>query len=119
VTGKADYDAENSRDLMIRWTDQPQRLWDGLETLLNSGVETVIHVGPAPNLIPATFSRLSNNVTKHLQNKHLQRFGNNVVTTITRHAWLGHILPAKASLLRTPFIEHIILEDWLLAQPVA
>jgi [acyl-carrier-protein] S-malonyltransferase len=119
VTGKPDYDAENSRDLMIRWTDQPQRLWDGIETLLNSGVETVIHVGPAPNLIPATFSRLSNNVTKHLQNKHLQRFGNNVVTTITRHAWLGHILPAKASLLRTPFIEHIILEDWLLAQPVA
>ncbi len=42
-----------------------------------------------------------------------------MVTTITRHAWLGHILPAKASLLRTPFIEHIILEDWLLAQPAA
>ncbi len=38
VTGKADYDAENSRDLMIRWTDQPQRLWDAIETLLNSGV---------------------------------------------------------------------------------
>lgn len=119
VTGEVSYDAENSRDLMIRWTDQPQRLWDAIETLLNSGAETVIHVGPSPNLIPATFSRLSNNVTKHLQNKHLQRIGNNVVTTMRRHAWLGHILPAKASLLRTPFIEHIILEDWLLAQPVA
>ena len=119
VTGKASYDTENSRDLMIRWTDQPQRLWDGIETILNSGVETIIHVGPSPNLIPATFSRLSNNVTKHLQNKHLQRLGNNFVSTMTRHAWLSHVLPAKAALLRTPFIEHIILEDWLLAQPVA
>jgi [acyl-carrier-protein] S-malonyltransferase len=119
VTGEASYDAENSRDLMIRWADQPQRLWDAIETLLNAGAATVIHVGPSPNLIPATFGRLSNNVTKHLQNKHLQRIGNNVVTTMGRHAWLAHMLPAKACLLRTPFIEHIILEDWLLAQPAA
>jgi [acyl-carrier-protein] S-malonyltransferase len=119
VTGKTSYDGENSRDLMIRWTDQPQRLWDAIETLLNSGVETVIHVGPAPNLIPATFSRISNNVTKHIKSKHLQRIGNDVVSTMWRHAWLAHVLPAKASLLRVPFIEHIVLEDWLLAQPVA
>jgi [acyl-carrier-protein] S-malonyltransferase len=119
VTGKTSYNGENSRDLMIRWTDQPQRLWDAIETLLNSGVETIIHVGPAPNLIPATFTRISNNVTKHVKNKHLQRIGNDVVSTIWRHAWLAHVLPAKASLLRVPFIEHVILEDWLLAQPVS
>ncbi len=119
VTGKASYDHENSRDLMIRWTDQPQRLWDAIDTTLNAGVETVIHVGPAPNLIPATFSRLSNNVTKHIHSKTLQKIGHDFVTTMNRHAWLAHVLPAKASLLRVPFIEHVILEDWLLSQPVA
>jgi len=119
VTGKASYDLENSRDLMIRWTDQPQRLWDAIDATLNAGVETVIHVGPAPNLIPATFLRLSNNVTKHIQNKRLQRLGHDVVTTMNRHSWLAHVLPVNSSLLRVPFIEHIILEDWLLSQPVA
>jgi [acyl-carrier-protein] S-malonyltransferase len=118
VTGKASYDHDNSRDLMIDWTDHPQRLWDAIDTTLNAGVETVIHVGPSPNLIPATFSRLSNNVTKHIHSKTLQRIGHDVVTTMNRHAWLAHVLPAKASLLRVPFIEHIVLEDWLLSQPV-
>ena len=118
VTGKASYDHDNSRDLIIRWTDQPQRLWDAIETTLNAGVETVIHVGPSPNLIPATFARLSNNVTKHIHNKTLQKIGHDVVTTMNRHTWLAHVLPSKASLLRVPFIEHIILEDWLLAQSV-
>jgi [acyl-carrier-protein] S-malonyltransferase len=28
--------------------------------------------------------------------------------------WLASVLPARASLLRAPFVEHIILEDWLL-----
>ena len=119
VTGKEDVDSDNSRDLMIRWTDSPQRLWDAIDTTLNAQVDSIIHVGPAPNLIPATFSRLSNNVQKHVQNRMLQRIGHGVVTTMNRHAWLAQVLPAKASLLRIPFIEHIILEDWLLAQPVA
>ncbi len=118
VTGEASYDHENSRDLMIRWTDHPQRLWDAIDTILSAGVQTVLHVGPSPNLIPATFSRLSNNVTKHIHNKRLQKIGHDVVTTMNRHAWLAHVLPAKASLLRVPFVENIILEDWLLAQPV-
>ena len=30
------------------------------------GVEVVVHVGPAPNLIPATFARLGNNVSRQL-----------------------------------------------------
>ncbi len=36
----------------IRWIDQPQRLWDAVYETLASGVQTVIHVGPDPNLIP-------------------------------------------------------------------
>ncbi len=118
VTGKEDYNCDNTRDLMIRWTDAPQRLWDAIDTTLNAGVDTILHVGPAPNLIPATFARLSNNVKKHVQSRTLQRIGHGVVTTMSRHAWLAQVLPAKACLLRIPFIEHIILEDWLLAQPV-
>jgi [acyl-carrier-protein] S-malonyltransferase len=119
VTGEASYEADNSRDLMIRWTDQPQRLWDAIDAVLRSEVEMILHVGPSPNLIPATFSRITNNLNKLVKGKTLRRIGNDVVTTMSRHAWLAHVLPAKASLLRVPFIEHIILEDWLLAQPVA
>ena len=79
----------------------------------------VIHVGPAPNLIPATFARLSNNVTKQLGNRYLQMLGRGVVSSMNRHAWLARLLPSKAALLRAPFLAHIILEDWLLDQPVA
>ena len=118
VTGSASYDGENSRDLIIRWTDAPQRLWDAIDATVSAGVETVIHVGPAPNLIPATFDRLSNNINRHLHNKYLQKLSHDFVTTMNRHAWLAHALPSKASLLRIPFIEQIILEDWLLARPI-
>ena len=50
--------------LLIRWIDHPQRLWDVIDETLVAGVDLVIHVGPAPNLIPATFERLSNNVAQ-------------------------------------------------------
>jgi len=118
VTGEASYGPDNSRELMIGWTDRPQRLWDAIESTLSAGVETIIHVGPAPNLIPATFSRISNNVSKHVNNKVIRRIGSDVVATLSRHAWLAQVLPAKACLLRAPFLEHVILEDWLLTRPV-
>jgi len=118
VTGRPSYDELNSRDLLVRWTDRPQRLWDAIDATLAAGVETVVHVGPAPNLIPATFNRLSNNVAKHLNHDVLRRFGRGVVSGLNRHAWLAHLLPARASLLRAPFIEQVILEDWLLDQEV-
>lgn len=115
VTGKSSYDDLNSRETLIRWTDRPQRLWDVIDATLSAGVELVIHVGPAPNLIPATFARLGNNVSKQLGNDAIRRMGRGVVSSMNRHAWLSHLLPSKAALLRAPFLEHVILEDWLLA----
>ena len=32
--------------------------------------------------------------------------------------WLGALLPKRTALLRAPKVRHIILEDWLLEQPV-
>lgn len=119
VTGSASYDGLNTRDLLIQWTDRPQRLWDAIDGTLAAGVEVVIHAGPAPNLIPATFNRLSTNVSKQMGNGYLQRLGRGVVSSMNRHAWIANLLPHRAALLRAPFIEHVILEDWLLAQPVA
>ena len=62
VTGEANYDVANYREILSNWTDHPQRLWDVIDETLAAGVESVIHVGPAPSLIAATFARLENNV---------------------------------------------------------
>jgi [acyl-carrier-protein] S-malonyltransferase len=35
-----------------------------------------------------------------------------------RHSWIGTLLPHRAALLRAPFVKQIILEDWLLDQPI-
>ncbi len=116
VTGSASYDALNARDTLIRWVDHPQLLWDAICETLVGDVDLLIHAGPAPNLIPATFERLSNNVTKQLGNKYLQMIGRGVGSSINRHAWLARLLPSKAALLRAPHVKHVILEDWLLEQ---
>jgi [acyl-carrier-protein] S-malonyltransferase len=118
VTGSASYDEVNSRDLLIQWVDHPQRLWDVIYETLGAGIDLVVHVGPAPNLVPATFERLSNNVLKQMGNRYVQALGRGVVSSLNQHAWLARLLPSKAALLRAPFIAHIVLEDWLLAQPV-
>jgi [acyl-carrier-protein] S-malonyltransferase len=118
VTGDASYDELNSRDLLIQWVDHPQRLWDVIYETLGAGIDLVVHVGPAPNLVPATFERLSNNVLKQMGNRYVKALGRGVVSSMNQHAWLARLLPSKAALLRAPFIAHIILEDWLLAQPV-
>jgi [acyl-carrier-protein] S-malonyltransferase len=44
--------------------------------------------------------------------------GKGFVSSMNRHAWLSHILPHRAALLRAPFIQNVILEDWLLEQQV-
>jgi [acyl-carrier-protein] S-malonyltransferase len=118
VSGAASYDEVNSREMLVDWTDHPQRLWDVIYDTLASGVEQVIHVGPQPNLIPATFARLSNNVSKQMGSKYLQLLGRGMYSSVNRHAWLAHLLPSKAALLRAPFLEHVVLEDWLLEQKV-
>ena len=111
VTGETCGAGANCRELLIQWTERPQRLWDAIDGTLASGVETIVHVGPAPNLIPATFARLTNNVNKQLGNRYLR----GMVSGMSRSAWLASLLPQRANLLRAPRIEHLILEDWLLA----
>lgn len=118
VTGTAHYDALNARDTLIRWVDHPQLLWDAISETLVAGVDLVVHVGPAPNLIPATFERLSNNVGKQFGNRYMKMIGHGVGSSMNRYAWLARLLPTKAALLRAPHVEHLILEDWLLDQPV-
>lgn len=120
VTGDTSYDGVNTRDILIKWTDHPQRLWDVIDTTLSIGVETVIHVGPAPSLIAATFARLSNNVSRQLGNgnKYLHMLGRGLVTEMNRHAWLSRLLPSRTALLRAPYLLHVHLEDWLLEQKI-
>ena len=118
VTGEASYDVENTREILTDWTDHPQRLWDVIDRTLAMGVEIVVHVGPRPNLIPATFTRLGNNVKGHLGNKYMQMLGRGVANGLGRNSWLARLLPSRTSLLRAPFLTHVILEDWLLEQPL-
>jgi len=117
VTGEQSYDIGETREVLTDWTDHPQRLWDVIDRTLALGVETVIHVGPRPNLIPATFARLASNVSRHLGNRYLHTIGRGVVAGLNRNAWLGRLLPSRTALLRAPFLHHVILEDWLLDQP--
>ena len=113
VTGKLSYNDYNAREIIQRWIDHPQRLWDAVYETLDEGIERVVHVGPAPNIIPSTFKRLSDNVEVQTRG----RLGVRTLKAIVPHPWLKRILPAQAALLRAPLVEHVMLEDWLLAQP--
>jgi [acyl-carrier-protein] S-malonyltransferase len=117
VTGKASYNDFNSREILMQWIDHPQRLWDAVYETLSSGIETVIHVGPGPNLIPATFQRLRDNVQAQLTGNSLNSLGLRAMARAVRRPWLTAVLPSRTALLRAPAVEHIILEDWLLEQP--
>ena len=116
VTGGEHYNEYNSRKLLIRWVDEPQRLWDVVAELFGRGIETVVHVGPSPNIIPATLNRLANNIATQLNSRSLAGLGLRAMSRIVRRhrPWLTSLLSQNATLLRAPFIEQIILEDWLL-----
>jgi [acyl-carrier-protein] S-malonyltransferase len=114
VTGEASYSEFNSRDLIHRWVDHPQRLWEIVYKVLAQGIETVVHVGPAPNLLPATFRRLSNNITTQMRESLARR----TFSRLIRRPWLTRLLPSSAVLLRAPFVRQIILEDWLLDEAI-
>lgn len=116
VTGDFGYTDINSRDILNRWVDEPQRLWDVVDQTISSGVELLIHVGPHPNIIPATMQRLSQNVQQQLASKTWAGLGLRAVSRIVRRPWLASVMSAKSNLLRAPFIQEVILEDWLLAQ---
>jgi [acyl-carrier-protein] S-malonyltransferase len=116
VTGKVSYNDFNSRALLNRWIDQPQRLWDGIYELLSQGIEVVIHVGPDPNLLPSTFKRLSDNVTAELAGRSLRKLGMRAVSNMIARPWIAKIMSARAAVLRAPYLVQVILEDWLLEQ---
>jgi [acyl-carrier-protein] S-malonyltransferase len=119
VTGERSYDDYHARDILRNWIDHPQRLWDAIYETLASGVTTAIHVGPDPNLIPATFNRLSENVQEQTKGRSIGKMGMRAAAGLARRPWLSAILPSRAALLRAPMIRHIILEDWLLENPPA
>ena len=112
VTGKCSYTDVNARQILQDWTDHPQLLWDVVYEVLRSDVDTVIHVGPEPNIMPATFTRLKENVEAETKGK----IGMRALTSVVDHPWIKRLLPERTALLRAPMIKQIILEDWLLAQ---
>ena len=110
VNEQARYDEFNCRELVHRWVDHPQHVWDGVYRTLAAGVGTVVHVGPQPNLLPATFTRISENVEQQLSG----RIGLRAVSFMARRPWLASVLPSRSALLRAPQVQHVVLEDWLL-----
>src|SRR3954454_6436053 len=114
VTGERSYDDYHARDILRDWIDHPQRLWDAVYETLSSGISTVIHVGPGPNVIPATFTRLSENVSQQMTGRSIGHMGMRAAAGLARRPWLSTLLPSRAALLRAPLLRHIILEDWLL-----
>jgi [acyl-carrier-protein] S-malonyltransferase len=117
VTGERSYDDYHARDVLRDWIDHPQRLWDAVYETLSSGITTLIHVGPGPNVIPATFARLSENVTQQMTGRSISHMGMRAAAGLARRPWLSTLLPSRAALLRAPLLRHIILEDWLLENP--
>jgi [acyl-carrier-protein] S-malonyltransferase len=116
ATGKDYYTDVNCRELLGRWTDHPQRLWDAIRETLAKGIEVVVHVGPGPNIIPATFQRLSDNIKEQMRGGSINGLGLRAMSSMARRSWLTALLPAQACLLRAPYVEQIVLEDWLLAE---
>jgi [acyl-carrier-protein] S-malonyltransferase len=110
ATGQCSYDDTNAREILDQWICHPQRLWDAVYRTLTMGIETVIHIGPAPNIIPATFRRLSENVTAQINASLAKR----ALAGIVHRPWLKALMPERAALLRAPSLRHVILEDWLL-----
>jgi [acyl-carrier-protein] S-malonyltransferase len=112
VTGKLSYDRFNALDLMHKWVDHPQKLWDVIYESLVMGVETYIHVGPEPNIVPATLKRLRDNVEAQAR----ASLGVRALSVAAHRLWLPSVLTQRTALLRATSVAQINLEDWLLDQ---
>ncbi|MDG2385584.1 MAG: hypothetical protein P8N76_28200 [Pirellulaceae bacterium] len=110
VTGKQSYHPFNSREIISSWIDHTQQLWDVVYELLSMGIELVVHVGPHPNILPATFDRLAANVEAQTRGSRRMR----ALSAVIGRPWLQNLLPRRAALLRAPLVLHVTLEDWLL-----
>ncbi len=115
VTGSLGYNGINTREILCHWTDHPQRLWEAIYETLKQGIETVIHVGPEPNLIPATYTRLRVNVEAQTKLSMSMR----ALSVAVSRPWLAALLPKRAALLRVLTLKQINLEDWLLENAAA
>ncbi|MEO8498406.1 MAG: ACP S-malonyltransferase, partial [Planctomycetota bacterium] len=100
VTGKCSYTDVNARQILQDWTDHPQLLWDAVYEILRSNVDLIVHVGPAPNIMPATFTRLKDNVETEMKEK----LGVRALTAVVDHPWIRRLLPERTALLRAPMI---------------
>ena len=114
VTGHISYNDYNAREILNDWTDHPQQVWNAVCQTLNSGVRVIIHAGPEPNLFPATYKRLADNVNGQHGGSAATNIGRRLVSGMIERPWLASLLPSQASLLRAPSLIHITLEDWLL-----
>ena len=110
VTGRVSYDDENIRDTIGDWVDHPQQLWQAVDYTLSEGIDLVVHIGPQPNIIPATFERLSANVASQQKSS----VGMRALSGIVNRPWLNALLPRRASLLRATKVVQIKVEEWLL-----
>jgi [acyl-carrier-protein] S-malonyltransferase len=110
VTGGMDYTESNCREMLHRWIDHPQLLWDVVYETLKLGVETVVHIGPGPNIIPSTYQRLATDVKAYVEST----IGMRLLSAVVQRPWMQMVMPDRTALLRAPSIEHVILEDWLL-----
>lgn len=114
AAGRRAYDGRAARETLRDWVDSPQRLWDAICDVLAAGVRTVIHVGPDPNVIPATFQRLSDNIGQQVNGKSWGSIGWRAVAGLADRPWLASLLPSRTALLRAPDVKQVVLEDWLL-----
>jgi [acyl-carrier-protein] S-malonyltransferase len=115
ATGQFSYDGVRNRAVLSQWVDHSQRLWEAVYETMALGIDLVLHVGPAPNIVPATISRLAANVETQTR----QNPGIRALSMAVRRTWLPRILPKRTALLRAPFVRQLVLEDWLLAHAPA
>ena len=110
VTGEISYEPVKTRHLLHQWVDHPQRLWNVIYKTMAMRIDTIVHVGPQPNIIPATFKRLHDNVEAQTKGS----IGMRALSVAVHRPWLHALLPQRTALLRAPSIDQIILEDWLI-----
>lgn len=110
VTGECSYNDSNVRELICQWVDKPQHLWQAVYHTLSSGTESLIHLGPEPNIVPATYSRLAENVAAQVK----ASISTRALSTLVYRPWLNALIGERAYLLRAPTIKQTNLEDWLI-----
>ena len=65
---------------------------------------------------PRHISALRDNVTAQMTGRSLNSLSMRAISQAVKRPWLTALLPSRTALLRAPLVEHVILEDWLLAQ---